>query len=119
MLLLMPLGAVLAFLSLEVIGIPLVVASLALVLYAGRRSTDLPLLLIGFGLGFAASVGFFALRTSAIFTGDGGLVGAAWFAAHLAFGLGVIAAAHGCCSVAADRGKADSRRWSPSNAAYL
>jgi hypothetical protein len=91
-LLLMPLGAALAFLSLEVIGIPLVLAALALVVYVGRKSADLPLLLLGFGIGFAASVGFFALRTSSIFTGDGGMVGVAWFAAHFAFGLGVVAA---------------------------
>jgi hypothetical protein len=90
-LVLIPLGAVLAFLSLEVIGIPLVLAALALVVHAGRRSADLPLLLMGFGIGFAGSVGFFALRTSAIFTGDAGAVGAAWFAAHFAFGLGVVA----------------------------
>lgn len=92
MLLLMPLGAVLAFLSLEVIGIPLVLAAVALIVYVGRRSADLPLLLMGFGIGFAASVGFFALRTSAIFSGDVGAVGVAWFAAHFAFGLGVVAA---------------------------
>jgi hypothetical protein len=91
-LMLIPLGAVLAFLSLEVIGIPLVLAVLALVSYLGHRSEDLPLLLMGFGIGFAGSVGFFALRTSGIFTGDGGAVGAVWFAAHFAFGLGVVAA---------------------------
>jgi hypothetical protein len=91
-LLLTPLGAALAFLSLEVIGIPLVVAALAYVIYAGRRSGDLPLLLMGFGIGFAGSVLFFAVRTSAIFSGAGGAVGVAWFAAHLVFGLGLVAA---------------------------
>ena len=91
-LLLIPLGAALAFLSLEVIGIPLVLATLGFVLYVGHRSGGLPLLLMGFGIGFTASVLFFALRTSAIFSGGAGAAGVAWFAAHLVFGLGLVAA---------------------------
>jgi hypothetical protein len=88
--LVLALGAALAFLSLEVIGIPLVLVALALIVYIGRKSGDLALPLMGFGIGFAASVGFFAVRTSGIFSGETGAVGMAWFAAHFLFGLGVV-----------------------------
>ena len=40
---------------------------------------------MGFGIGFTASVLFFALRTSAIFSGGAGAAGVAWFASHLVF----------------------------------
>ena|ERR1700680_3298240 len=87
---LVPLGAMLAFLSLEGIGIPLVIIALGLIVFAGRRRGDLGVLLMLFGAGFLTSVIFFATVTSGVFRGQADLFGAGWFASHFAFGVALL-----------------------------
>jgi uncharacterized membrane protein required for colicin V production len=61
---LLPLGAAVGFLTLEMIGIPLIPIILVLMVLVGRRAGILPEVLMSFGLGFAASVAYFATRTA-------------------------------------------------------
>ncbi len=60
--LLLPLGAGLAFLSLEFIGLPLVLITLVLIASVGRRAGNVPAALGSFGVGFVVSVSDFAIR---------------------------------------------------------
>lgn len=88
--LLLPLGAALAFLSLEFIGLPLVLITLVLIVLVGRRAGNVPALLGSFGAGFVVSVSYFAIRVG-IFSGEEGLSGTVWFATQFAFGVAMIA----------------------------
>jgi hypothetical protein len=83
---LLPLGAAVGFLSLEVIGIPLIPIILVLMIRVGRRAGNLPEALMSFGLGFAACVSYFWLRTAA--------TEQLWYA--LQFALGVALVVVGC-----------------------
>jgi hypothetical protein len=83
----LPLGAGLAFLSLEVTGVPLLVAAMLIAYHAGSRaSIDLPLWSACFGLAFAGTVAFFAWRTSGIFAGTANTGSVPWFAFWFLFG---------------------------------
>jgi hypothetical protein len=83
----LPLGAALAFLSLEVIGVPLlVVAMLIGYRVSGRASMDPSLWSACFGLAFTGTIAFFALRTSGIFNGAANTGSVAWFGLWLLFG---------------------------------
>jgi hypothetical protein len=74
------LGVGLGFLCLEIIGVPLIIAVLLIGRYASDHSdADLTLPLLGFGVAFACTVGWFTVRTSGIFDGTGGS-GIAYFA---------------------------------------
>jgi hypothetical protein len=86
----LPLGAILAFLSLEGIGIPLVFVALGLIVYVTRRTGNRSVVVMSFGVGFLLSVSFFAIVTSRIFRGEADPFATEWFAAHFAFGVAVI-----------------------------
>ncbi len=87
---LLPLGAGVGFLSLETIGIPLIPIILGLMILVGRRVGNLPEALMSFGVGFVASVSYFAIRTSGIFSGQADFLGTAWFAFQLALGVAMV-----------------------------
>jgi hypothetical protein len=89
--LLLALGAGLAFLSLELIGIPLVLIALGIIVWAGRRTGTTHTALMSFGVGFVGSVSFFALR--GFFSPD--TSGRLWFVVYFAFGVAMIAAGLG------------------------
>jgi hypothetical protein len=83
----LPLGAGLAVLSLEVIGVPLLVAAILIGYHVGgRASIALPLWSACFGLAFAAIVAYFALRTSGIFAGAANTGSVPWFGFWFLFG---------------------------------
>jgi hypothetical protein len=83
----LPLGAGLAFLSLEVIGVPLLVVAMLIGYRVGRRaSIDSPLWTACFGVAFAGTVAFFALRTSGIFSGAANTGTVPWFVFWFLFG---------------------------------
>jgi hypothetical protein len=83
----LPMGVGLAFLSLEGIGVPLLIVALVIASHVGRRrNVDLPLLSVCFGLGFAATVAALALRTSGIFQGATDTGSALWFGFWFLFG---------------------------------
>jgi hypothetical protein len=92
--LLLALGAGLAFLSLEVIGIPLLLVALGIIVWAGRRTGNTHKALMLFGGGFVASVSFFAVRWG-IFSPDVDTGGRLWFVVYFAAGVGMIAAGLG------------------------
>jgi hypothetical protein len=87
--LLLALGAGLAFLSLELIGIPLVLMALGIIVWAGRRGGNTHTALIWFGVGFVASVGFFAIRWG-FFSADADNSGRFWFVVYFAVGVAMI-----------------------------
>jgi hypothetical protein len=87
---LLPLGAGVGFLSLETIGILLIPIILVLVVRVGRRVGNLPEALMSFGVGFLASVSFFAIRTSGISSGTTDFLGTAWFVFWLALGVAMV-----------------------------
>ena len=74
------LGVGLGFLCLELIGMPLLIAVLWIGRYAADRSSaSLGPPLLGLGLGFAATIAWFAVRTSGIFDGTAGSGSVYWF----------------------------------------
>ena len=87
---LLPFGAALAFLSLEFVGIPLVVVALGLIFVVGRKTGNRAALLMSLGAGYVTSVSFFAIVTSGIFRGVAGLFAEVWFASHFSFGVALI-----------------------------
>ena len=84
------LGASLGFLSLEVIGIPLVVIALGLIFVVSRKTGNLSVWLMSFGAGFVTSVSFFATVSSGIFSGQADPSAAEWFASNFALGVALI-----------------------------
>lgn len=83
----LPMGAALAFLSLEAIGAPLLVIAMLIAYHvAGRASVDLPVWSVCFGVAFAGTVAFFALQTSGIFTGAANTGSVWWFGFWFLFG---------------------------------
>jgi hypothetical protein len=73
-------GVGLGFLCLELVGAPLLIATLVVGRYAtSRSSVSLALPLLGLGFGFAGSVAWFAVRTSGIFDGTAGSGSVYWF----------------------------------------
>ena len=86
----LPFGVCLGFLSLEGIGVPLVAIAVLLALGIGRRSWILPATAMSFGLGFAATVVYFALRTSGIFAGAADTGTIAWFAFWFLFACALV-----------------------------
>jgi hypothetical protein len=79
-LLALALGAGLGFLCLELIGVPLLIATVLLGRSAADRSSaDLTLPRLAFGVGFTGSVAWFAVRTSGIFDGSANSGSLFWF----------------------------------------
>jgi hypothetical protein len=86
-LLALTLGAGLAVLCLEFIGVPLLIATVLLGRAAPNRpSADMALPRLAFGVGFTGSVAWFAVRTSGIFDGSANSGSLVWFGFWLLLG---------------------------------
>ncbi|MGH7687116.1 MAG: hypothetical protein ACREN2_09920 [Candidatus Dormibacteria bacterium] len=84
-------GAGLGFLSLELAGVILLFTFIPAALVMKRHERErLPDVLFCFGVGYLASVVYFAIRTSGIFSGEAGSGEIAYFSVHIAIGVALI-----------------------------
>ena len=88
------LGGGLGFLSLELIGIPLLLVALSLIVWTGSKPGFTEKGLMWFGAGFVTSVSWFGVRWG-VFSPDASTSGRLFFLTYFVAGLVMIAAGMG------------------------
>jgi hypothetical protein len=86
----LPLGAGLAFLTLESVGTPFMSVVIIIFLALLVRPFRFPETLILFGAGFTVVVAFFLVRTSGVLSGEATAAGTALFLGSLAVGIAIL-----------------------------
>src|SRR5438094_1919089 len=83
-------GGPCAFLALEGIGVPIVVLVLTGLVWVGRRRQMLGETLVAFGLPYSFEIAHFAVPDASRSFGQGGVLSAAYFVAHLLIAAGLL-----------------------------